>query len=89
MNILYDALITGYFVFENNLVNTCASTTIFPKSITVALALWASIFYADKIVVSFLSEPPHDKTNKMACAPIEDSDQTGRLRCPHEESLGP
>ena len=24
-----------------------------------------------------LFEPPHDKTNKMACAPSEDSDQTG------------
>ena len=24
-------------------------------------------------------EPPHDKTNKMACAPSEDSDQTGRM----------
>ena len=42
-------------------------------------------------------EPPHDKTNKMACAPSEDSDRTAwtsaqsdqRLRCPHEESLGP
>ena len=22
-------------------------------------------------------EPPHDKTNKMACAPSEDSDQPG------------
>ena len=22
-------------------------------------------------------EPPHDKTNKMACAPSEDSDQLG------------
>ena len=22
-------------------------------------------------------EPPHDKTNKMACAPNEDSDQSG------------
>ena len=32
-------------------------------------------------------EPPHDKTNKMACAPSEDSDQN--LRCPHEESLDP
>ena len=42
-----------------------------------------------------LFEPPHDKTNKMACAPIEDSDQPehppslSSLRCPHEESLGP
>ena len=40
-------------------------------------------------------EPPCDKTNKMACAPSEDSDQPGHLpslislRCPHEESLGP
>ena len=26
---------------------------------------------------NFLFEPPHDKTNKMACAPSEDSDQPG------------
>ena len=32
-------------------------------------------------------EPSHDKTNKMACVPSEDSDQS--LRCPHEESLLP
>ena len=40
-------------------------------------------------------EPPRDKINKMACAPSEDSDQTGRmpsdqrLHRPHEKSLGP
>ena len=40
-------------------------------------------------------EPPHDKTNKMACAPSEDSDPPGpppsliSLHCPREESLGP
>ena len=39
-------------------------------------------------------EPPHDKTNKMACVPSKDSGQPGHLssliiRCPHEESLGP
>ena len=37
-------------------------------------------------------EPPHDKTNKMTCAPNEDSDQPEhppRLCCPHEETLGP
>ena len=33
------------------------------------------------------NKPPRDKTNKMACAPSEDSDQS--LHCPHEESLGP
>ena len=26
-----------------------------------------------------LYKPPHDKTNKMACAPSEDSDQPGRM----------
>ena len=38
------------------------------------------------------NEPPRDKTIKMACAPSEDSDQTGHpnsLCCLHEESLGP
>ena len=43
-------------------------------------------------------EPPHDKTNRMACAPREDSDQPGHprhstrlisFRCPHEETLVP
>ena len=29
--------------------------------------------------VCHLYEPPHDKTNKMACAPNEDSDQPGHL----------
>ena len=42
-----------------------------------------------------LPEPQHDKTNKIAYTPSEDSDQPGHppglisLRCPHEESLGP
>ena len=38
-----------------------------------------------------INEPPHDKTNKMACAPSEDSYQPGHLslRCPHEERFGP
>ena len=40
-------------------------------------------------------ELPHDKTNKMAIAPSEDTDQPVHplslisLRCPHEETLGP
>ena len=40
-------------------------------------------------------EPQHNKTNKMACAPSEDSDLPGHpnklisLRCPSEEALGP
>ena len=40
-------------------------------------------------------ELPNDKTNKMTCAPSEDTDQPGHplslisLRCPHKEALGP
>ena len=42
-----------------------------------------------------LFEPHHDKTNKMACAPSEDSDQPWHppslisLHCLHDESLDP
>ena len=28
---------------------------------------------------NLIIEPPHDKTDKMACAPSEDSDQPGQL----------
>ena len=40
------------------------------------------------------NKSPYDDTNKVACAPSEDSDQPGhptsliRVHCPHEESLG-
>ena len=49
----------------------------------------------DAKVPSNSYELPHDKTNKMTCAPSEDSDQPGHppslisLRCSHEESLAP
>ena len=37
-----------------------------------------------------INELTHDKTNKMTCAPNEDSYQSDQsLRCPHEEMLGP
>ena len=42
-----------------------------------------------------IHEPPHDKTNKMAIAPSEDTDQPAhppsliRVRCPLDETLGP
>ena len=32
---------------------------------------------SSKATLSKLFEPAHDKTNKMACAPSEDSDQPG------------
>ena len=41
-----------------------------------------AIFYVKclKVVllITLLIKPPHDKTNKMICAPSEDSDQSGR-----------
>ena len=43
INILYDALLTGYLSFENIFLNKCASITIFPKQDNIALILWASI----------------------------------------------
>ena len=48
IDIPYDALITRFFVFESNLANACASTTISPKTYTVALALWACIVCLDE-----------------------------------------
>ena len=42
---------------------------------------WFLFHHSDRIFYYlFVSpiEPPHDKTNKVACAPSEDSDQTGR-----------
>ena len=33
-------------------------------------------------------EPPHDKTNRVACAPSEDSDQPGHPLRLSESSLG-
>ena len=31
------------------------------------------------INLKMINEPPHDKTNQMACVPSEDSDQPGHL----------
>ena len=59
-----------------------------------------SRFVLAKFITVHISEPQHYKTNKMTCAPSEDSDQPGHplslstqsdqsLRCPHEDSVGP
>ena len=31
-------------------------------------------------MVNTINEPPHAKTNKLICAPIEDSDQPGSVQ---------
>ena len=36
------------------------------------------VWKAAEICYEITNEPPHDKTNKMACAPSEDSDQTAQ-----------
>ena len=54
-----------------------------------------AIYLNNYLSRTLIFEPPHDKTNAMACGPSEDSDQPGHpfglvsLRCSHEESLGP
>ena len=50
----------------------------FPKSCSYALCSWAwlSNSTTDRHQLQVF-EPPRDKTNKMACAPSEDSDQPG------------
>ena len=62
------------------------------------MLFFASFCYWDcysSIYAAWKNEPPHDKTNKLACAPSEDSDQPGHppslisLHCPHEDSLDP
>ena len=41
---------------------------------------WVLIFMSSHCFTLFTCiEPPHDKTNKMACAPSEDSEQPGHL----------
>ena len=56
INIPYDALLTGYFIFENNLANARANSTI----VIVALALWASI---DCIIYSLLFYPKQNDSS--------------------------
>ena len=53
-----------------------------PKLVSVAeqagLSLnWSQTPKAGFVVTWLIYEPPHDKTNKMTCAPSKDSDQPG------------
>ena len=72
-------------LYDKKLVNT--------SSFNNFLLTWQMFLHEKNVIL--IIEPPHDKTNKTACAPSKDSDQPGHppslisLRCPHEESLGP
>ena len=50
---------------------TCCKTSLF---VVVFFLLFFFFFFAAMVIIY---EPPRDKTNKMACAPSEDSDQPG------------
>ena len=39
--------------------------------------LWTTCSLRHQAIISSIYEPPHDKTNGIACAPSEDSDQPG------------
>ena len=39
--------------------------------------IWDRLFTWANLISISINESPHDKTNKMACAPSEDSDQLG------------
>ena len=62
---------------------------------SLGITVWhplASLVMGFTICSPYPFELPHDKTNKITCAPSEDSDQPGliiSLCCPHEETLGP
>ena len=68
-----------------------------PEVITVLFILLYVICYQSikMVLLCCIFELPHNKTNKMTCAPSEDSDQLGHpsnllsLLCPHEKALGP
>ena len=49
-----------------------------------------AVFHVNEPVFFTQNELRHDKTNQMACAPIEDSDQPGHLpsRCSNQENMG-
>ena len=53
------------------------------NSISVISRWWKGA----RSMLPYSYEPPHNKTNKMTCAPSEDDAQA--LCCPHEETLGP
>ena len=59
-------------IFINSENKNCIFTSGHPPLVIISISLWSLNISFESII-----EPPHDKTNKMACAPSEDSDQPG------------
>ena len=88
-----------YFWWNFSVYELCLTptvTTCIPFHVLQSRFVWSYIIQRSKSdCTKSLYEPPRDKTNKMACAPREDSDQPGHPpaqsdqshRNPHEESL--
>ena len=49
------------------------------KGLSVVIKIFVPNGFSAPPGAIYITEPPHDKTNKMACAPSEDSDQPGHL----------
>ena len=73
------------------------STIIFNTGISISATFFEPYITNEKVhcvALQCLNEPPNDKTNKMACAPSEDSDQPGhppsliRVFAVHLKKLG-
>ena len=71
-NIPQSAFIRGWYFSKH-----CQKQAIFQVQIRewAFIRAWAFI----RILTVSLNEVPHDRTNKKACAPSEDSDQPGHL----------
>ena len=59
----------------NSVDSVCPDMSV--KVIRIITVISDNRFYIGGSLCLFPFEPPHDKTNKVACAPSEDSDQSG------------
>ena len=61
--------------------NVCVPVTFYNQNVLLWCLFYLRLEFAVKIIhfTAAINEPSHDKTNKMACAPSEDSDQLGHL----------
>ena len=69
------------FLFRNTSYSRCSWAFCLGKDEAVCKATTMVLFEEYSDIYSYVDpdtfEPPHDKTNKLACAPNEDSDQPG------------
>ena len=85
-------LSTGHVVCKH--LNLKYVLLAFTKYLSIFLPNLIANLHMKSCLLSKTNELEHDKTNKMTCAPSEDSDQPGHLpslislRCLHEGTMG-